>query len=96
MGLPIALADVMVTTPVYCPGASEPEFTETETVPGVVPVVPEDPAVAVSQDAPLLVLTVNGTPEGVDVTGIGCAGGAAPPANWLNCNCVVGLEMVAC
>ena len=60
--------------------------------------VPDEPAVTVSQLPPLVVeaLTPNDIGPGLEVTATDCAAGAAPPANWLKVSWVVGAVMVGC
>src|SRR5438093_704929 len=82
IGLPPAVGAVMVTVPVYWPTARLPAFAETCTVPVVVPL----PGVTESQlTEPVLAATavkLNGWP--LLRTCTFCAGGAGPPACWLN------------
>jgi hypothetical protein len=77
IGLPVADA-VIVTVPVYVPAVRLDAFTDTATVPGVVP----DAGVALSHPLPLATVTavVNARAvAGVALTEMFCAAGAVPP-----------------
>jgi hypothetical protein len=78
IGLPVAPDEVMITWPVYWPTARVPALTETETLPGVVPLA----GVAVSHVPPagtVEEVTVKLSDDGDPVTAIVWAGGALPP-----------------
>jgi len=64
-GLPVAPEDVTVTVPLYVPAAKPDGFTDTLTVPGVVPLV----GVADNQDPVEVAVKLNA--DGVALTRIG-------------------------
>ena len=65
VGLPVAPVDVTLTVPVYVPAAKPAGFSETFTVPGVVPLV------GVADNHAPLEATVKLTADGVALTRIG-------------------------
>ena len=82
IGLPVAKA-VIVTVPVYVPAVRLAAFTDTATVPGVVP----DAGVALNHPLPVAMVTavVNASAvAGVALTEMFCAAGAAPPVCAVN------------
>ena len=82
IGLPVADAELIVTTPVYERGDRFAALTLTFTIVGVVPLLPEELIVAASQGTLVSVVadTVNATGPGVAVTATVCEAGAGPPA----------------
>jgi hypothetical protein len=93
IGLPLlAVGAVIVTVPVYWPTGRAPAFTETCTLPGVVPLA----GVAVSHVPPLVAaaatvkLIAPGEPDTVTV----CAAGAAPPTACVNVRVLGAAEIV--
>jgi hypothetical protein len=78
-GLPVAPVEAMVTVPLYVAGGSVPAFTDTFTLPGVVPV-----AVSTESQLPELLLvavvTVYESAPGAPTTARVCDAGTAPPA----------------
>jgi hypothetical protein len=84
---------VIVTVPVYVAGASEPAFTDTFTLAGVVPVVVS--TVSQLPELPFVeVVTANPSAPGVPATAIVCARGAGPPCTCANVRLVGSTESV--